>query len=180
MIKICLERTKYCNALINDFFELSFIESQGCSPNLEIVDAAEELCEQILANSPLFDEKGITPYFDNSDKSVLVSADKIMLRRVLQNLISNSIQYTCGDIYFDITTGDFSVITISNSVSSEIDTEHIFDRFYVQDKSRHTGHGIGLYLCKKLVESMGGNIYAEMNDNNLNVYLELNTDKNTL
>ena len=38
ILNICLERTRYCNTLINDFFELSIIESQGCTPKLESVD----------------------------------------------------------------------------------------------------------------------------------------------
>lgn len=177
IIKICLERTIYCNALINDFFELSLVESQGLNPHIESIDVAEELCEQILANCPLLEEKGITPHFENSDCSVIVSADKMLLGRIVQNLISNSIKYTCGDIYFNLTEEEAVVIMISNPVTDQIDTEHIFDKFYVQDQSRHDGYGIGLYLCKAFAEAMGGSIYAKMDENYLNIYLKLNKFK---
>ena len=163
IINICLERSQYCNLLINDFFELSLLESQGCEAKLENVDAAGVLCEQILANYPIFEEKGITPHFDDSDKTVMVSADPNLLNRVIQNLISNGVKYTSGDIFFHICQENEHVImTVSNPVNDYIDVDHIFDRFYTQDKSRSKGSGIGLYICRQFIEAMGGNIRAEM------------------
>lgn len=134
---------------------------------------AQELCEQILANCPLFEEKGITPHFEDSDKSVIAFADKRLLGRIVQNLISNSSKYTGGDIYFRIEEGESVVMVVSNPVMDEIDTERIFDKFYVQDKSRHGGHGIGLYLCREFAEAMGGSIFAEMKENYLHIYVRL-------
>ena len=166
IINICLERSQYCNVLINDFFELSLLESQGCEAKLENVDAAGILCEQILANYPIFEEKGITPHFDDSDKTVIVSADPNLLNRVIQNLISNGVKYTSGDISFHICQENEHVImVVSNPVNDYIDVEQIFDRFYTQDKSRSKGSGIGLYLCRQFIEAMGGSIRAEMEGN---------------
>ncbi|MDE5598423.1 MAG: HAMP domain-containing histidine kinase, partial [Lachnospiraceae bacterium] len=166
ILNICLERTHYCNELINDFFELSVLESQGCEPKLEKVDVAGVLCEQILANYPIFEEKGITPHFENSDKTVMVSADPNLLNRVIQNLISNGVKYTSGDIFFHICQEKEHVImAVSNPVNGYIDVDHIFDRFYTQDKSRSKGSGIGLYICRQFIEAMGGKISAEMEGN---------------
>ncbi len=166
IIDICLERTCYCNMLINDFFELSVLESQGCEPKLEKVDVAGMLCEQILANYPVFEEKGITPHFENSDKTVMVSADPNLLNRVIQNLISNGVKYTSGDIFFHIyEENEHVIMAVSNPVNDYIDVDHIFDRFYTQDKSRSKGSGIGLYICRQFIEAMGGNISAEMERN---------------
>ena len=166
IINICLERTQYCNELINDFFELSVLESQGCEPKLERVDAAGILCEQILANYPIFEEKGITPHFEDSDKTVIVSADPNLLNRVIQNLISNGVKYTSGDIFFHICQENEHVImAVSNPVNDYIDVDQIFDRFYTQDKSRSKGSGIGLYICRQFIEAMGGSIRAEMEGN---------------
>ena len=176
IINICLERTLYCNALINDFFELSVIESQGCSPKLESIDVAGMICEQILANHPIFEEKGIIPHFEDSDKAVIASADPNMLNRVIQNLISNGVKYTSKDITFRVCQENENVlITVSNPVSSYVDVEHIFDKFYTQDKSRNKGSGIGLYICKQLIEAMDGSISAEMDENILSVKVKLTT-----
>ncbi len=176
IINICLERTRYCNTLINDFFELSVIESQGCSPKSESVDVAGMICEQILANYPIFDEKGISPHFEDSDKTIIVSADSNMLNRVIQNLISNGVKYASGDITFNICQENEQIlITVSNPIKDYVDVEHIFDRFYTQDKSRNKGSGIGLYICRHLIEAMGGSISAETDGNLLSVKVILTT-----
>lgn len=173
-IKICLERAYYCNSLINDFFELSVLESQGCIPELENVDAAGMICEQILSNYPVFEEKGITPHFEDADKPVIVSADFALLNRVIQNLISNGVKYASGDIFFRICQDNGLVtIIVSNPVNTYIDADRIFDRFYTQDKARSKGSGIGLYLCRQFVEAMGGSISAEIDGNCLSIKITL-------
>lgn len=176
IIKICLERTRYLNTLINDFFELSVIESQGCTPKMESVDVAGVISEQILANYPIFEEKNISPHFENSDKVVMAYADFNMLNRVIQNLISNGVKYASGDISFCACQKDGQIIiTVSNTVNAYIDTTQIFDRFYTQDKSRSKGSGIGLYICRQLTEAMGGNISAEIDGNCLSIKVILNS-----
>lgn len=176
LIKICLERAHYCNSLINDFFELSVLESQGCIPELENVDVAGMICEQILANHPFFEGKSITPHFEDSDKPVIVSADSVLLNRVIQNLISNGIKYTSGDIFFRIYQENGQVtINVSNPINNYVNAARIFDRFYTQDKSRSKGSGIGLYICRQFIEAMGGSISAEIDRNYLCIKVTLNS-----
>ncbi len=161
-VDIALERTAYCNTLINDFYELSLIDSQDNMPEIEAIDVAGLLCELILANYPAFNEKSIAPHFDGADKVTYAFADKTMLTRVFQNLISNAIKYTNGDINFNISAKEVVTISISNPAKEEyIDTDHIFDKFFMQDKARNVGgSGLGLYISKQLVEAMGGTIEA--------------------
>ncbi len=163
LIKICLERAHYCNSLINDFFELSILEAQDCTSKLESVDVAGMVCEQILAHYPIFEVKSITPHFEDSDKPVMAFADANLLSRVIQNLISNGIKYTSGDIFFHLFQKNGQVtIVVSNPINTDVDVAHIFDRFYTQDKSRNKGSGIGLYICRQFIEAMGGSISAEV------------------
>ena len=174
ILQICLERSRYCNTLMNDFFELSVLDAEGCTPKPEAVDAAGILCEQILAGYPVFEEKGIVPHFEDPGCTVMVYADPGMLNRVIQNLISNGVKYTAGDIFFRICREtDRVFITVANPVSTYVDVSHIFDRFYTQDKSRSRGSGIGLYLCRQFTEAMGGGICAELEENILIVKVAL-------
>lgn len=176
LIRICLERARYCNSLINDFFELSVFESQGCIPELYNVDVAGMICDQILANSPIFESKNITPHFEKSDKPVVAFADPVLLNRVIQNLISNGVKYSSGDIFFRVRQKNGQVVvTVSNPINTHIDVARIFDRFYTQDKSRSKGSGIGLYICRQFTEAMGGSISAEFDRNYLYINVTLNS-----
>lgn len=176
LIKICLERAHYCNSLINDFFELSILEAQDCTPKLESVDVAGMVCEQILAHYPIFEGKSITPHFEDSDKPVMAFADANLLNRVIQNLISNGVKYTSGDIFFHLFQKNGQVtIVVSNPINTDVDVAHIFDRFYTQDKSRNKGSGIGLYICRQFIEAMGGSISAEVIGKILSIKVTLNS-----
>lgn len=175
LVKICLERANYCNSLINDFFELSVLESQGCIPKLENIDVAGMICEQILAYYPILEAKRITPHFEDSDKPVVASADCALLNRVIQNLISNGVKYTSGDIVFHLQKTEQVTIVVSNPIETDVDVTHIFDRFYTQDKSRSKGSGIGLYICRQFIEAMGGSIRAEVSGKILSIRVTLNS-----
>ena len=173
-IKIALDRAKYCNKLVNDFFELSVIDSNQHNPVMEKVNICEVVCEEILANYLGFEEKGITPIFDQANYAVFVWADRKMLQRVIQNLISNGIKYSAGKMEFSISKDQKVLLRISTSISETVDVQKIFDKFYRADNSRNSeGIGIGLYICRKFIEDMNGDISAHMYDNMLNINIEL-------
>lgn len=161
-LSIALERAEYCNKLMNDFFELSVIDTDEYSVHMEQIDVSSLLCEQILANYPNFEQKGITPVFGQADQKIYALADRQMLVRVVQNPISNSIKYSNDEVSFAINVKDDIMIAVSNPVSEKIDTEQIFGKFYRSEQSRGgEGMGLGLYICDKFIHRMGGTILAE-------------------
>lgn len=175
-LRIALDRARYSNKLVDDFFELSLAETDQYIATPEKVNLCEAVCEEILANYLSFESKGITPDFQQADDEIFILADKKMLSRVIQNLISNGIKYSASDIKFQILESDFVTLTISNSVSEAIDTEKIFQKFYRADVSRKgEGTGLGLYICRKFVEEMNGKITAKYSDGKLIVTLKFNT-----
>lgn len=173
-IRIALERAKYSNKLVDDFFELSVVDSNQYTPVMEKINICDMVCEEILAHYLAFEKRGISPCFEQSDEEIYVWADRKLLSRVIQNLISNSIKYSTGKIEFLITENTDVTLTVTNSVSEEIDTERIFEKFYRTDASRKgDGAGLGLYICRKLVEEMGGDISAETVDDRLKVNVNI-------
>lgn len=173
-IKIALDRAKYSNKLVDDFFELSVIDSNQYTPIMEKVNICELVCEEILVNYLEFEKKGITPLFEQADDVIGVWADPQLLMRVIQNLISNGIKYSTGKMEFSVTQGDKVVLSISNSISQSIDVEKIFDKFYRADASRNSdGMGLGLYICRKFMEEMEGNISAVSDEDMLTIKVEL-------
>lgn len=99
-----------------------------------------------------------------------VMADPEQLRRVINNIVGNSVKYidkTPGKVDIRISEeGDFVHIAIGDNGKGieEKDLPLIFDRFYRTDASRNStqgGSGIGLAIVKKIVEAHGGKIWAE-------------------
>lgn len=98
-----------------------------------------------------------------------VSVDQSHYREVLANLIENGIKYTKpgGKVSIDI-TGDDSHVTVS-IIDSGIgipaeDIPHLFQKFYRVDNTDTReigGTGLGLYLCRRLVEAMDGRVWVE-------------------
>lgn len=173
-IEIALDRANYCSKLVNDFFELSVIDSDTYTPVMEQVNICEVICEEILANYLSFESRGIVPIFEQADDTILVCADKKLLTRVIQNLISNSIKYSTGEVSFSVFKDKKAFIYISSSVSQKIEVEKIFDKFYKADNSRSSdGSGLGLYICRKFIEDMNGSISAESNYNMFQIKIEL-------
>ena len=103
-------------------------------------------------------------------------ADKKRLVRIIQNLISNAVKYSEKKLDFKIDSGSEGKLILSITTDSgvKIDVDRIFDRFYKQDSSRtQGGAGLGLYICKRFAEMMGGNISAEQDEENFIIKLEL-------
>lgn len=108
-------------------------------------------------------------YFNYVDESVTIIADAEQMKRVINNIISNSVKYSDkkkGIINIRIKdVGDFVQVEIEDNgrgIASQ-DLPYIFDRFYRADASRNSsqgGSGIGLSIVRKIIEDHGGRIWA--------------------
>jgi len=113
-------------------------------------------------------------YRNHANSKMFIFADAEQLKRVINNIISNSIKYLSdrkGRIKIDIyDKGAYVHIRIEDNGKgiSKDDLPHIFERFYRADSSRNSaqgGSGIGLAIVKKIVIDHNGNIWAESKEN---------------
>lgn len=106
-------------------------------------------------------EKVLTPVY-------YIHSDRDHLQEVLDNLFENAIKYTpSGKVSVNISGDNENVrISVTDSgigIPSE-DIPHLFQKFYRVDNSETReigGTGLGLYLSRRLIESMGGKLYLE-------------------
>ena len=118
-------------------------------------------------NQFLFGEKDIKVE-NEIDKNISVYADEMQLRELFTNLSSNTVKFVQngGKVTFNAKE-DNGVVRISIKDTgigmTKEHTEHIFDEFYKVDSSRHEldSSGLGLSICKRIVEKHGGEICVE-------------------
>ncbi len=115
----------------------------------------------------IIDEKRIA-IENNIGPEIVVRAEELDLEELFYNLIVNSVKYTPEDgvIIIDAKNGG-GMVTVSVQDTgiglNDEDRERIFEEFYRVDASRHelSSSGLGLSICKKIVENYGGEIWAE-------------------
>jgi two-component system sensor histidine kinase VicK len=104
--------------------------------------------------------------------------DKSALTQVIINLLSNAIDYSpegseiLVTIVSDKYAAEFSVVDKGIGIPSE-DQDKIFDKFYRSDKAKvfsQNGTGLGLPLAKSIVESWGGKIWVESEENKGSIF----------
>ncbi len=117
-------------------------------------------------------------YINDTDKSIIVLADPEQIKRVVRNIIGNSVKYMDkekGKINLLIKEArepdEFIQIDIKDNGSGIAisDQPYIFDRFYRADESRNPntgGTGLGLAIVRKIVEGHGGETWVQSEENN--------------
>lgn len=131
--------------------------------NAYFADCVEELSLEL-------EEQNIElAYFNYVDENVQVIADAEQIKRVINNIVSNSIKYIDKPKgYINIRVkdvGDFIQVEIEDNGKgiATKDLPLIFNRFYRTDASRNSskgGSGIGLSIVKKIIEDHGGKVWA--------------------
>ncbi len=153
--------------LVDDLLELSRLNS--ASPALHVAnhDLAQLTRELVEHMQSMAARKGIALNYVGC-ASAMAGIDASSIDRVLNNLITNALKFTPsgGRITVDIIDGDPLSMVVSDTGGgiSDADKKHVFDRFYQGasgKKAKVGGVGIGLSLCKRVVDLHGGTIVAE-------------------
>jgi len=175
-LNIAEQRTKSLEGLLNDFYELSLVESVDFELNLEKINITNILQEILLGKYSDFTSRNLQPKLQIPNESIYIIAEKKSLERVIENLISNAIKYASGNVSIYLEAYSNKVLLkITNTVTnlSSEDVEKIFDRFYMADKTRSdSGTGLGLSIAAALVEKMNGIIIANMQGDMLSICCE--------
>lgn len=167
-LNIIVSEGERLTALINDVLDIAKMEAGKIDWKMEPVSAAEIIGRAAAATAALFEHKGLTLIKDMEDDLPEISGDRDRLIQVVINLISNAVKFTDkGTITCRALRRDnnvvISVIDIGMGIAEE-DLSKVFEKFKqvgdtLTDKPK--GTGLGLPICKEIVEHHGGNIWAE-------------------
>ena len=168
-IDIIERRAKSLHSLINNLFELSTISSTDYELTLKPLNLNNLLLETLTSYYDSFSQYSITPQLNIKDENIIIQGDVQGVTRIIENLTSNCIKYSKGDITVSLEKQEnTALLTFCNLTDkiSENNIEHLFDRFFTVDKTRSKGNtGLGLAITKELMNKMNGTIYAQMKGN---------------
>lgn len=163
--------------LINHILDMSRIESGKMEIHLGEVDL-QDIIERVVSSlSPLINKKNLTVKMKFEDSLPFVYADPDMVRQIITNLLDNAVKFT-SEGYITLSAGssgagvesnqpaEFIEVCISDTGTGikEEDFVELFNMFRPLDLSAtrpHGGVGLGLSICKRLVEMLNGNIWVK-------------------
>lgn len=167
-IEIIKTEIEHLRRLVGDMTTLTQAESGGLEVQPQVVQPAALLERVQLAFQPIAAQKDIQLVLNAQPDLPEISVDEGRMIQVLKNLVENAIRYTPsqGVITLSADADELVHLRVKDSgegIAAE-DLPYVFDRFYRADKARgrSTGKlGLGLAICKTLVNAMGGTISAE-------------------
>jgi PAS domain S-box-containing protein len=159
----------YLLDLINEILDLALIESGKLSLSLEPISLTGVMHECQAMMEPQAQKRGISVAFPRFETPYFIKADRTRMKQVLINLLSNAVKYNTagGAVVVDCIASTPDRIRVSvTDTGAGLPPEQIarlFEPFnrLGQGVSGEEGTGIGLVVCKRLVELMGGAIGVE-------------------
>lgn len=155
-------------SLVEDLYQLSLSEAGALSYRFEPMDLAEVVHEAARAHEGGLREDGLLLQVSTTAACPLARGDRARLRQLLDNLLANARRYTDRPGTVAVTLvreRDGCRLTIEDSAPGVPDAAlpHLFERLYRVEPSRSRkfgGTGLGLTICRNIVEAHGGRIVA--------------------
>jgi signal transduction histidine kinase len=177
LLNVAARNSKKLKTLTQNLLEISKIESKSLKLNKEkfsfnglVIDLIKDFEESVLANST-----NLKITYSSSYNDLLVYADKDRICQVITNLIDNSIKFIPNEGVISITaekkkrndhdngTQEMVVVSVKDS-GAGIDPE-IMPRLFTKFTTKSfQGTGLGLYICKNIIEAHRGKIWAKNNN----------------
>jgi PAS domain S-box-containing protein len=155
--------------LINEILDLSVIEAGKIVLSMESLSLPEIIRECQNMIEPMAQQRAIRVILPEQEIPCFIEADRIRIKQILINLLSNAIKYnkpggTVSITYGARRAGHISIcVTDTGAGLSQDNLLQLFQPFSRLSKNigKEEGTGIGLVVCKRLVELMGGTIDVE-------------------
>jgi len=155
-------------ALINDILDLAKIEAGRMPLHLDDVTLGDIMTEISQQIEPMVKKKNLTLNIELPSRDLTLHTDRTKVKQILLNLLSNAVKFTHqGGIWVTISRDEadlrFDVRDTGIGIR-ESDLDSIWEDFRQVDQSRTRefgGTGLGLSITRKLVDALGGHVFAE-------------------
>jgi len=150
-------------SLIDEILDLSRVEAGEIAIRKSMVDL-NELCHSLQLIFKFRCPENLQLVWTTPNMNVVLNTDQNRITQVFSNLISNALKHTSkGSITYGyrlINDGQEVEFYVSDTGSgiAEEDQKHIFETYMSRDADKQNGYGLGLSLCKIIVEKLNGTI----------------------
>lgn len=160
-LKVIQKKSNELTELTGQLFEYTKLMDIDVKIKKEECCINEILEETLVSYYSIFKEQDIIPNISICSTKVYKIVNKISIIRVFENILSNVIKYSNGDLKVEMQEN--GTITFSNKATSldETTVQKIFDRYFSVENAKEST-GIGLSIAKQLVELNNGSIKGNM------------------
>jgi len=152
------------NLLVDDLLVVEKLEHGSLELNLDLADLKAVVDEAIETARPQAEKREVTLINKMPDMEMEVVFDSLRIMQVLNNLLSNAVKFAPEKSSIEVFSKlekDCVTVSVSDKgpgIKAQ-DISRIFDKFFQSgDGQSHKGFGLGLSICKMIVESHGGDI----------------------
>ena len=160
--------SRHLLSLINDVLDISKIEAGQLELSFTSFELKQSIEKMVRLVSPLAEKKGIDLRLDMADDIERVTTDQRRLEQITLNLLNNAVKFTeKGHVHILCRIeNDHYLLAVSDTGIGMRPEElpNLFKPFHQIDTGltrKHEGSGLGLSICKKLLDMMGGTIDVE-------------------
>lgn len=160
------EASRRMAGLVNDLLAISVVRSGGTMLRLEPVKAAELLDRAARQAAPLLDDAGLQVELQHEGELPTIHVDSDRMMRVFGNLLDNALKFTQpgGRVVLRAEPAPgailFSVANSGPPVAPE-DLARLFQPFWQAGREDRRGAGLGLSICRSIIEAHGGTVWTE-------------------
>jgi signal transduction histidine kinase len=167
LIEVIDKQTEKMKKLIDDLLDFTKLESGFWKLKKQDWPISKLVNDAVIELVPLARSRNIELVF-SADQAVTVNCDHEQIKRVLTNLIINAIKYSRENgevaVWYEKTGDEIQFVVRDNGIGlSAVNLGKVFDKFFRVDTSlqgEKGGLGLGLPMCKRLIEMHNGKIWA--------------------
>jgi len=151
--------------LVSELLDAQRLEQGGAVRDF----APADLLEVVAAVRERYSEGGVTLSAPAPSLPLIASVDRPRIEQVLDNLVENALKYTPQgpppEVHVAIDGGEARIAVVDHGIGIPgTDRKRIFERFFRASNAQSitdTGLGLGLFICRRIVEEHGGRIWFE-------------------
>jgi two-component system, OmpR family, sensor histidine kinase VicK len=177
LLDAIVRNAKRLQRLTNDILDVTKIESHSLNLNKERFELSNVI-SNCISDIGDQDEKvrngKLELFYEPSKQDIFVEADKLRISQVISNLLNNAVKFTEeGAVSIDVVikennnngnnTGNIIIVSVKDS-GEGIDSEILPKLFTKFATNSEKGTGLGLFICKSIVEAHGGRVWTQNNN----------------